>query len=53
MRAVAFRKRLFLSKIGDCETGLPFDVQKRQTPDLVGGGQEKVDGDIGKAGMEC
>ncbi len=39
--------------LGDCETGLPFDVQKRQTPDLVGGGQEKVDGDIGKAGMEC
>ena len=28
-------------KIGDCETGLVFDVQKRQTPDFVGDKQEK------------
>ena len=27
--------------IGDCETGLVFDVQKRQTPDFVGDKQEK------------
>jgi hypothetical protein len=39
-------------KIGNCETGLAFDVQRRQTPDFVGDEQEKVDGDIGKAGME-
>lgn len=28
-------------EIGDCETGLAFDVQKRQTPDFVGDKQEK------------
>ncbi len=28
-------------KIGDCETGLVFDVQKRQTPDFLGDKQEK------------
>ena len=38
--------------LGNCETGLAFDVQRRQTPDFVGDEQEKVDGDIGKAGME-
>ena len=38
--------------IGNCETGLAFDVQRRQTPDFVGDEQEKVDGDIGKVGME-
>ena len=27
--------------VGDCETGLVFDVQKRQTPDFVGDKQEK------------
>lgn len=27
--------------VGDCETGLAFDVQKRQTPDFVGDKQEK------------
>jgi len=31
---------------------LAFDVQRRQTPDFVGDEQEKVDGDIGKVGME-
>ena len=33
----------FISKVilGDCETGLVFDVQKRQTPDFVGDKQEK------------
>ena len=38
--------------IGNCETGLAFDVQRRQTPDFVGDEQEKVDGDTGKVGME-
>lgn len=41
MWAVAFCKRLNKLKIGDCETGLVFDVQKRQTPDFVGDKQEK------------
>ena len=38
------RLNLFLEVIfilGDCETGLVFDVQKRQTPDFVGDKQEK------------
>lgn len=39
--------------LGNCVTGLAFDVQKRQTSDFVGDEQEKVDGDIGKVGMEC
>ena len=39
-------------KVGNCETGLAFDVQRRQTPDFLGDEQEKVDGDIGKVGME-
>lgn len=38
--------------LGNCETGLAFDVQRRQTPDFVGDEQEKVDGDTGKVGME-
>ena len=33
--------KIVISKIGDCETGLVFDVQKRQTPDFVGDKQEK------------
>ena len=33
--------RIFYNKVGDCETGLVFDVQKRQTPDFVGDKQEK------------
>ena len=28
--------RIFYNKVGDCETGLVFDVQKRQMPDFVG-----------------
>lgn len=38
--------------LGNCETGLAFDVQRSQTPDFVGDEQEKVDGDTGKVGME-
>ena len=33
--------QVFERNIGDCETGLVFDVQKRQTPDFVGDKQEK------------
>lgn len=29
--------------LGNCETGLAFDAQKRQRPDFVGDEQEKVD----------
>ena len=36
-----FRKGNSINRIGDCETGLVFDVQKRQTPDFVGDKQEK------------
>lgn len=32
---------LIVTLVGDCETGLVFDVQKRQTPDFVGDKQEK------------
>ena len=42
----------WIQLIGNCETGLAFDVQRRQTPDFVGDEQEKVDGDTGKVGME-
>ena len=38
---LGFRKCLEIIKLGDCETGLVFDVQKRQTPDFVGDKQEK------------
>lgn len=41
-----------INTVGNCETGLAFDVQRRQTPDFVGDEQEKVDGDNGKVGME-
>lgn len=35
------KKQKLIDSIGDCETGLVFDVQKRQTPDFVGDKQEK------------
>ena len=45
--------RIMLCKQVIVKQGLACDVQKRQTPDFVGDKQEKVDGDIGKVGMEC